>query len=137
MDYLEELAKTLEKIDGNAIKNAVDAIIETRSLGGTVYTAGNGGSAATAMHFTNDLMKLAGSRNISRYVKSVCLSANPAVLTCLSNDLGYDEATVAEVLRLVDRAEYKRRQAPPGVRITQRAFGKDRRLPITNHYREG
>jgi NAD+ synthase (glutamine-hydrolysing) len=50
--------------------------------------------------------------------------------------LGYDEGTVAEVLRLVDRAEYKRRQAPPGVRITQRAFGKDRRLPITNLYRE-
>jgi NAD+ synthase (glutamine-hydrolysing) len=51
--------------------------------------------------------------------------------------LGFDRATVAEVLRMVDRAEYKRRQAPPGVRITQRAFGKDRRLPITNHYREG
>jgi NAD+ synthase (glutamine-hydrolysing) len=50
--------------------------------------------------------------------------------------MGSDEDTVAEVLRMVDRAEYKRRQAPPGVRITQRAFGKDRRLPITNHYRE-
>ncbi|MGD8464850.1 MAG: NAD+ synthase [Anaerolineae bacterium] len=51
--------------------------------------------------------------------------------------LGFDEETVREVLAMVDRAEYKRRQAPPGVRITQRAFGKDRRLPITNHYREG
>jgi NAD+ synthase (glutamine-hydrolysing) len=48
--------------------------------------------------------------------------------------LGYDAATVAEVVRMVDRAEYKRRQAPPGVRITPRAFGKDRRLPITNRY---
>jgi hypothetical protein len=37
---------------------------------------------------------------------------------------------------MVDRAEYKRRQAPPGVKITQRAFGKDRRPPITNRYRE-
>jgi NAD+ synthase (glutamine-hydrolysing) len=37
---------------------------------------------------------------------------------------------------MVDRAEYKRRQAPPGVKITTRAFGKDRRLPITNHFRE-
>jgi NAD+ synthase (glutamine-hydrolysing) len=51
--------------------------------------------------------------------------------------LGFAPDTVAEVLRMVDRAEYKRRQAPPGVRITQRAFGKDRRLPITNRYREG
>jgi NAD+ synthase (glutamine-hydrolysing) len=51
--------------------------------------------------------------------------------------LGFEPAVVAEVIRMVDRAEYKRRQAPPGVRITPRAFGKDRRLPITNRYREG
>jgi NAD+ synthase (glutamine-hydrolysing) len=51
--------------------------------------------------------------------------------------LGFDRDTIAEVLRMVDRAEYKRRQAPPGVKITPRAFGKDRRLPITNWYREG
>jgi NAD+ synthase (glutamine-hydrolysing) len=50
--------------------------------------------------------------------------------------LGFGEDTVAEVMRMVDRSEYKRRQAPPGVRITPRAFGKDRRLPITNRYRE-
>jgi NAD+ synthase (glutamine-hydrolysing) len=50
--------------------------------------------------------------------------------------LGYDRETVADVIRMVDRAEYKRRQAAPGVRITPRAFGKDRRLPITNRYRE-
>jgi NAD+ synthase (glutamine-hydrolysing) len=45
--------------------------------------------------------------------------------------LGFDEALVREVARMVDRAEYKRRQAAPGVKITRRAFGKDRRLPIT------
>jgi len=50
--------------------------------------------------------------------------------------LGYDRATAIEVIRMVDRSEYKRRQAPPGVKITPRAFGKDRRLPITNRYRE-
>ncbi len=48
--------------------------------------------------------------------------------------MGFDEATVRGVIRMVDRNEYKRRQAPPGVRITARAFGKDRRLPITNKY---
>jgi NAD+ synthase (glutamine-hydrolysing) len=47
---------------------------------------------------------------------------------------GYDPETVARVIRLVDGAEYKRRQAPPGVKITPRAFGRDRRLPITNRY---
>jgi NAD+ synthase (glutamine-hydrolysing) len=50
---------------------------------------------------------------------------------------GYDESTVVEVAGLVDRNEYKRRQAAPGVRVTTKAFGKDRRLPITNHYRRG
>ena len=50
--------------------------------------------------------------------------------------LGFDPDTVCEVIRLVDRNEYKRRQAAPGVKITTRAFGKDRRLPITNRYRE-
>jgi len=48
---------------------------------------------------------------------------------------GFDEATVRRVVRMVDRAEYKRRQSAPGVKITVRAFGRDRRLPITNHYR--
>jgi len=45
---------------------------------------------------------------------------------------GFDRETVLRVARLVDRAEYKRRQAPPGVRVSTKAFGKDRRLPITN-----
>ncbi|MCB1017625.1 MAG: NAD(+) synthase, partial [Acidimicrobiales bacterium] len=47
---------------------------------------------------------------------------------------GFDAALVARVARLVDRAEYKRRQSPPGPRVTPKAFGKDRRLPITNRY---
>ncbi len=47
---------------------------------------------------------------------------------------GFDRATVLRVWRMLDRAEYKRRQAPPGVKITPRAFGRDRRYPITNGY---
>jgi NAD+ synthase (glutamine-hydrolysing) len=48
---------------------------------------------------------------------------------------GMDAATVERIVRLVDAAEWKRRQSPPGVRVTPKAFGKDRRLPITNRYR--
>ena len=47
---------------------------------------------------------------------------------------GYDPAVVRRVWRMIDRAEYKRRQAPPGVKITRRAFGRDRRYPITNGF---
>jgi NAD+ synthase (glutamine-hydrolysing) len=49
---------------------------------------------------------------------------------------GYDPALVARVVRLVDAAEYKRRQYPPGPKISQKNFGRDRRLPITNRWRE-
>jgi len=48
---------------------------------------------------------------------------------------GGDAALVERVVTMIDRAEYKRRQAPPGVKITPKAFGRDRRLPITNRYR--
>jgi NAD+ synthase (glutamine-hydrolysing) len=47
---------------------------------------------------------------------------------------GLPEETVLDVVRLVDRAEYKRRQAPPGIRVSTKAFGRDRRLPITNRF---
>ena len=47
---------------------------------------------------------------------------------------GFDRATVTRVWQMLDRAEYKRRQAPPGVKITGRSFGRDRRYPITNGF---
>lgn len=47
---------------------------------------------------------------------------------------GFDRETVTRVAGLVDRSEYKRRQAPPGVRVSPKAFGKDRRLPLTNRW---
>jgi NAD+ synthase (glutamine-hydrolysing) len=50
--------------------------------------------------------------------------------------MGFDADTVKRVIILVDRSEYKRRQSPPGVKITPRAFGRDRRLPIVNQYRQ-
>jgi NAD+ synthase (glutamine-hydrolysing) len=67
---------------------------------------------------------------------------DPILRGYVEEDLGPDElvaagnrpATVARVIQLVDRSEYKRRQYPPGVKITPRAFGRDRRMPITNRY---
>jgi len=49
--------------------------------------------------------------------------------------LGFDVAVVRKVLQLVDSSEYKRRQSPPGIKITPLAFGRDRRLPITNLFK--
>jgi NAD+ synthase (glutamine-hydrolysing) len=50
--------------------------------------------------------------------------------------MGFDPALVKRVIAMVDRAEYKRRQYPPGPKVSMRAFGKDRRLPMTSHWRE-
>jgi NAD+ synthase (glutamine-hydrolysing) len=49
--------------------------------------------------------------------------------------LGLDAERVRKVIRMIDRSEYKRRQSPPGIKITERALGRDRRFPITNRYR--
>jgi len=48
--------------------------------------------------------------------------------------LGFDKKVVSKVITMVDKSEYKRRQSPPGIKITPKAFGKDRRMPITNKY---
>ncbi len=55
-----------------------------------------------------------------------------SVESCIAS--GYDEAVVRRIWRMLDRAEYKRRQAPPGVKVTTRNFGRDRRYPITNGF---
>jgi NAD+ synthase (glutamine-hydrolysing) len=67
---------------------------------------------------------------------------DPIIELYVEDDLGPDEivarghlrATVERVIAMIDRAEYKRRQAAPGVKITPKAFGRDRRMPITNRY---
>ncbi len=69
---------------------------------------------------------------------------DPILMGYVEEDLGRDEliargadpAVVDRIIRLVDLAEYKRRQQPPGVKITPKAFGRDRRMPITNRYRD-
>ena len=65
---------------------------------------------------------------LALYVEQDCTAAEIIAL-------GHDESLVRRIVRLVDNNEYKRRQLAPGVRVTSKAFGKDRRLPITNSYR--
>ncbi|MBA3690069.1 MAG: NAD+ synthase [Actinobacteria bacterium] len=70
---------------------------------------------------------------------------DPIIEAYVEDDLGVDDivaagadrSTVERIVAMIDRAEYKRRQAAPGVRITPKAFGRDRRLPITNRYGRG
>ncbi|HWL89735.1 MAG TPA: NAD+ synthase, partial [Actinomycetota bacterium] len=67
---------------------------------------------------------------------------DPIIEAYVEDDLGVEEivargherATVDRIVRMIDRTEYKRRQAAPGIKITPKAFGRDRRMPITNRY---
>ena len=76
-----------------------------------------------------DLLALVPAADIARAAKA--LGLDPEALT--KRLLALDSTGIST--RLVDTAEYKRRRTPPGVRVTPKAFGKDRRLPITNRYR--
>src|SRR2546426_521114 len=80
--------------------------------------------------------------NLQPRIRSTILHALSNKFGYIEDDLsaeelvaaGHQPETVARVIQLVDRSEYKRRQAPPGVKITERAFGRDRRMPIVNRY---
>ena len=88
-DYLREFAELLQLVDIDAVERIVDCLREVRDAGGTVYLAGNGGSAAIASHWANDLGQ--GTKASSRaFMRVICLSDNVSWLTALANDEGYE-----------------------------------------------
>ena len=89
--YFTRVSQALGKTDTGKLQKIADLIIHTKQAGATIFTAGNGGSAATASHFCNDLIK--GCRILGRKgFKATCLSDSTPVLTCLANDFSYEEA---------------------------------------------
>jgi D-sedoheptulose 7-phosphate isomerase len=93
--YLDYLAEVLEQLDEDEIARFVLELVRTRDEGGLIYFFGNGGSAATASHFVNDIA--IGSRSWERPFRAVCLSDNDAVLTGIANDFGYDRVFVQQL----------------------------------------
>lgn len=89
--YMTSSAEAAKNTDFEILADVVTLIMECRRRGGMVYTAGNGGSAATASHMVNDLIK--GCRAHGRSgVRAFCLCDSTAVLTCLANDFSYEDA---------------------------------------------
>ena len=90
-EYLNDTADVIKKTDMKALADIALKLIETKQNGGTVFTAGNGGSSATASHMVNDLIK--GCRVHGREgFKAICLSDSSTVVTCLANDFSYEDA---------------------------------------------
>jgi len=90
-EYLNDTAEVIKKSDMKALSDIALKLIEVKQNGGTVFTAGNGGSSATASHMVNDLIK--GCRVHGREgFKAICLSDSSTVITCLANDFSYEDA---------------------------------------------
>ena len=87
--HLLQLATLIGSLDSHAIDRVYRSLCTTRDAGATVYVAGNGGSAATASHWANDLVK-AGGRAGGPAMRAVSLGQNVSSLTALANDEGYD-----------------------------------------------
>jgi D-sedoheptulose 7-phosphate isomerase len=96
-EYLENIKKIADSIDHKDINKACVIIYEAWMKDKTVFICGNGGSASTASHFANDLLKLG--------VKTICLNDNPAIITALTNDNGFDNIYEEQLKNLFEQKD--------------------------------
>ncbi len=97
--YLGYLSEVLGRLDDAAIAAFIDALLSARERGARIFFIGNGGSAATASHFANDIA--IGSRSFERPFRAISLADNVAILTAVANDYGYDEVFVRQLQALM------------------------------------
>lgn len=98
--YLQYLNEVLQAIDPESIAQFAKTLLEARARSATVFFIGNGGSAATASHFANDLA--IGTNSYEKPFRAFSLTDNQAIITALGNDFGYEEVFVRQ-LRVVGR----------------------------------
>jgi len=91
--YLSELTSSLEKIDLNAVDASIELLIDAHKKGSRIFTAGNGGSSATASHIVCDFNK-GISIHTEKKFEMVCLSDSIPTVTAIANDIGYDQVFV-------------------------------------------
>ncbi|MDC1425039.1 SIS domain-containing protein [Oceanospirillaceae bacterium] len=87
--YMKYLSSVLENISTKEISNFIDVLLSARERGSSIYFIGNGGSAATASHFANDIG--IGTRTYKKPFRTVSLCDNQAVITAIGNDDGYEK----------------------------------------------
>jgi D-sedoheptulose 7-phosphate isomerase len=93
--YLEYLTSVLKTIDVREIGQFVQTILDARERGATIYFIGNGGSAATASHFANDIA--IGTNSYDKPFRAVSLTDNQAIITAVGNDFGYEDIFVRQL----------------------------------------
>jgi D-sedoheptulose 7-phosphate isomerase len=97
--YVAHLCDVLWRLDWEAIAAFADALLQARERGARIFFLGNGGSAATASHFANDIA--IGSQSGERPFRAISLTDNVAVLSAIANDFGYDEIFVHQLRTLM------------------------------------
>ena len=98
--YFKYLGEVLAGIDSKAIGRFIEILLSARKAGATIYFIGNGGSAATASHFANDIA--IGTNAFDKPFRAISLTDNQAIITAISNDFGYD-GIFERQLRLLGR----------------------------------
>lgn len=121
--YFNYLSEILSQIDPESVAKFVEILLDARSRDATVYFIGNGGSAATASHFANDLS--IGTNSYDKPFRVVSLTDNQAIITAIANDFGYDEIFVRQ-LRVLGK--------PGDVLVAISASGNSNNLIRTMNY---
>jgi len=96
--YFDYLSSVLKAIDTREIGQFIETLIDARERGSTIYFIGNGGSAATASHFANDIA--IGTNSYNKPFRAVSLTDNQAIITAIGNDYGYEEIFVRQLMIL-------------------------------------
>lgn len=99
-EYLGHLANVLARIDRAEVGRFIETVLEARERGSRIFFIGNGGSAATASHFANDVA--IGSGDYERPFRAQSLTDNVAILTAIGNDFGYDEVFARQLRVLAE-----------------------------------
>jgi D-sedoheptulose 7-phosphate isomerase len=93
--YIKYLQSVLNRIDTTQIANFIEAVLDARARGSAIFFIGNGGSAATASHFANDMA--IGTGDYVKPLRAISLTDNVPVLTAIGNDFGYQEIFVRQL----------------------------------------
>ncbi len=96
--YFDYLSSVLKAIDTREIGQFIETLVDARERGSTIYFIGNGGSAATASHFANDIA--IGTNSYNKPFRAVSLTDNQAIITAIGNDYGYEEIFVRQLMIL-------------------------------------
>lgn len=98
--YVEHLGELLQKLDFQAVSQVIELFLSARETGNRIFFIGNGGSAATASHFANDIA--IGTRSPDKPFKAISLTDNAAVITAIANDDGYEQIFVQQLQTLLE-----------------------------------